>query len=91
MSLVEIAGDNAEPALARANLLAAVGDLVGPLLLAAALWSGLGWRAAFWAAGPMMVAYGLVLATRPLPAPVRHEDEHERVGRADARWPGTAG
>jgi predicted MFS family arabinose efflux permease len=74
VSLVEIAGDNAEPALARANLLAAAGDLAGPLLLAAALWSGLGWRAAFWAAGAAMVAYGLVLATRPLPAPSPPED-----------------
>lgn len=75
VSLVEIAGDNAEPALARANLLAAVGDLAGPLLLAAALWSGLGWRAAFWVAGAAMVAYGLTLATRPLPQPTPDPDE----------------
>jgi predicted MFS family arabinose efflux permease len=75
VSLVEIAGDNAEPALARANLLAAVGDLVGPLLLATALWSGLGWRAAFWAAGAMMVAYGVLLATRPLPRPAPDDEE----------------
>jgi FSR family fosmidomycin resistance protein-like MFS transporter len=75
VSLVEIAGDNVEPALARANLLGALGDLVGPLLLACALWSGLGWRAAFWAAGAAMIAYGLTLATRPLPKPVRHEEE----------------
>lgn len=75
VSLVEVAGDNVEPALARANLLAALGDLAGPLLLAAALWSGLGWRAAFWAAGALMVAYGLALATRPLPAPAPREDD----------------
>jgi FSR family fosmidomycin resistance protein-like MFS transporter len=80
VSLVEVAGENVEPALARANLLASVGDLVGPLLLAAALWSGLGWRAAFWAAGFMMVAYGLTLATRPLPAPTRHDDEPSALG-----------
>ena len=75
VSLVEIAGDKAEPALARANLLASVGDLAGPLLLASALWSGLGWRAAFWAAGAMMVAYGVLLATRPLPSPARDDEE----------------
>ncbi|HEX6355109.1 MFS transporter [Actinophytocola sp.] len=80
VSLVEVAGENAEPALARANLLAAVGDLAGPLLLAAALWSGLGWRAAFWAAGFAMVAYGLTLATRPLPPPTRADDEPSVVG-----------
>jgi predicted MFS family arabinose efflux permease len=75
VSLVEIAGDNVEPALARANLLGALGDLAGPLLLAGALWSGLGWRAAFWVAGAAMIAYGLTLATRPLPKPVRQEEE----------------
>ncbi|TDV50740.1 MFS transporter [Actinophytocola oryzae] len=75
VSLVEVAGDNAEPALARANLLGAVGDLAGPLLLAAALWSGLGWRAAFWAAGVAMVAYGVLLATRPLPHPSPPDEE----------------
>jgi FSR family fosmidomycin resistance protein-like MFS transporter len=75
VSLVEIAGDNVEPALARANLLASLGDLAGPLLLAAALWSGLGWRAAFWVAGAAMIAYGLVLASRPLPPPRRDDEE----------------
>jgi predicted MFS family arabinose efflux permease len=69
VSLVDVAGDKLEPALARSNLLAAVGDLVGPLLLAAALATGLGWRAAFWAAGALMVAYGLLLAIQPLPRP----------------------
>lgn len=80
VSLVEIAGDNAEPALARANLLASLGDLMGPLLLASALWSGLGWRAAFWAAGVMMVAYGVLLATRPLPRPVPGDEEQSAFG-----------
>ncbi len=69
VSLVEAAGDRAEPALARANLLAAVGDLAGPALLAATLATGLGWRAAFWAAGALLFAYGLILAAQPLPSP----------------------
>ena len=80
VSLVEVAGDNAEPALARANLLGAVGDLAGPVLLAGALWTGLGWRAAFWAAGFAMVAYGLTLATRPLPRPSPPEEEQSALG-----------
>jgi predicted MFS family arabinose efflux permease len=80
VSLVEIAGDNVEPALARANLLAAVGDLAGPLLLAAALWSGLGWRAAFWVAGFAMLAYGVTLATRPLPPPKPADEEQSVLG-----------
>jgi predicted MFS family arabinose efflux permease len=81
VSLVEVAGDNVEPALARANLLGAVGDLAGPVLLAVALWSGLGWRAAFWAAGVAMALYGLTLATRPLPRP-QPSDEEESVWRS---------
>lgn len=81
VSLVEVAGDNAEPALARVNLLGAVGDLAGPVLLAAALWSGLGWRAAFWAAGVAMAMYGLTLASRPLPRP-RPPDDEESVWRS---------
>ncbi|HWM03623.1 MAG TPA: MFS transporter [Actinophytocola sp.] len=81
VALVDVAGDKLEPALARSTLLAAVGDLLGPLLLAAALGTGLGWRAAFWATGAMMVAYGLILATQPLPAPHRDPDEEHRPWR----------
>lgn len=77
VALVEVAGDNVEPALARSNLLAAVGDLIGPLLLFAALGTGLGWRAAFWAAGALMVAYGLLLASQPLPSPAEPDDDHQ--------------
>jgi predicted MFS family arabinose efflux permease len=69
VSLVDVAGDTLEPALARSNLLAAIGDLVGPLLLTAALATGLGWCAAFWAAGALMMTYGVLLATQPLPRP----------------------
>ena len=76
VALVDVAGENVEPALARSNLLAAIGDLVGPLLLAGALATGLGWRAAFVAAGAMMVAYGLVLATQKLPRPAE-QPEHQ--------------
>ncbi|MCT2586421.1 MFS transporter [Actinophytocola gossypii] len=77
VALVETTGDNVEPALARSNLLAAIGDLVGPLLLFAALGTGLGWRAAFWAAGALMVAYGLFLASQPLPSPAEPDDDHQ--------------
>ena len=77
VALVEVTGDNVEPALARSNLLAAVGDLIGPLLLFTALATGLGWRAAFWAAGALMIAYGLLLASQPLPSPAERDDDHQ--------------
>lgn len=78
VALVDVAGGRTEAALARSNLLAAVGDLVGPLLLAASLATGFGWRGAFWAGGALMIAYGLVLATQPLPRPARADDGEER-------------
>lgn len=81
VALVDVAGDKLEPALARSNLLAAIGDLVGPLLLAASLATGFGWRGAFWAAGALMIAYGVVLATQPLPRPTGHDDEERRPWR----------
>lgn len=77
VALVDVAGERVEPALARSNLLAAIGDLAGPLLLAASLATGLGWRGAFWAAGALMIAYGVLLATQPLPRPSRSPDDEE--------------
>ncbi|MGH9216525.1 MAG: MFS transporter [Acidimicrobiales bacterium] len=71
VALVDVAGDRTELAVARATLLGTVGDLAGPALLAACLTTGLGWRAAFVAAGLGMVGYALLLASQPLPEPSR--------------------
>ncbi len=79
VALVDVAGDKIEPALARSNLLASVGDIFGPLLLAGSLATGLGWRGAFWAGGALMIAYGIVLATQPLPRPVKADDDEQRT------------
>jgi len=69
VALVDVAGDRLELAVARATLLGSIGDLAGPALLALCLTTGLGWRAAFVVAGLGMAAYGLLLASQPLPAP----------------------
>jgi predicted MFS family arabinose efflux permease len=71
VALVDVAGDRLELAVARATLLGTIGDLAGPALLAACLATGLGWRAAFVAAGLGMAGYGLLLASQPLPGPSR--------------------
>lgn len=71
VALVDVAGDRTELAVARATLLGTVGDLAGPALLAVCLTTGLGWRAAFVAAGLGMVGYALLLASQPLPEPSR--------------------
>ena len=81
VALVDVTGDKIEPALARSNLLAAVGELIGPLLLAASLATGFGWRGAFWAGGAMMIVYGIFLATQPLPGPSGPDDEERTPWR----------
>jgi predicted MFS family arabinose efflux permease len=55
---------------------AAVGDLLGPLTLAAAATLGLGWRGAFLVGGGLMIFYAAALARQPLPPP------HPRVSPA---------
>jgi predicted MFS family arabinose efflux permease len=84
VALVDVAGDKIEMAVARATLLGTIGDLAGPGLLAAGLATGLGWRAAFVAAGVGMAAYGLLLATQPLPDPhpAPIADDGSRTGQA---------
>ena len=80
VALVDVAGDRIELAVARGTLLGTVGDLAGPALLAACLATGLGWRAAFVAAGVGMAAYGLLVASQPLPAPSRSSRAASEAG-----------
>jgi predicted MFS family arabinose efflux permease len=83
VALVDVAGDRIELAVARGTLLGTIGDVAGPALLAACLTTGLGWRAAFVAAGLGMAGYGLLLASQPLPGPSRPP----RAGPDDASQP----
>jgi predicted MFS family arabinose efflux permease len=69
VALVDVAGDDIEAAVARVTFLGTLGDLTGPALLAACLATALGWRGAFALAGLGVIAYGIVLATQPLPPP----------------------
>jgi len=75
VALVDMAGDDLRRYLARSNLLATVGDLLGPALVAATVALGLSWRVAFGAGAVLMALYGLALAGSPLPPPVRHGDD----------------
>lgn len=69
VALVELAGDDLRRALARSNLLATVGDLLGPGLVLAVAATGLSWRVAFGAGALVLAAYGVALAAAPLPRP----------------------
>ncbi len=69
VALVDMAGDDLRRYLARSNLLATIGDLMGPGLVAAAALAGLSWRVAFAAGAVLMGIYALALAASPLPPP----------------------
>lgn len=77
VALVDIAGDQLRRYLARSNLLATVGGLLGPALVAAAVVLGLSWRAAFGVGAGLMALYALALAGAPLPPPAKATDVGE--------------
>lgn len=81
VALVDLAGEDLRRYLARANLLATVGDLLGPALLAGALVLGLSWRAAFGVGAVAMTFYALALAGAPLPPPARVAAGDDEGGR----------
>ena len=87
VALVDLAGDDLRRFLARSNLLATVGDLLGPALLAGAVVLGLSWRAAFGVGALLMAVYALALSGAPLPAPARVAGGGEEEG---GRRPGLA-
>ncbi|HEV3365536.1 MAG TPA: MFS transporter [Acidimicrobiia bacterium] len=69
VALVDLAGEDLRPFLARSNLLGVIGGLLGPALLGVVAALGLSWRAAFWAASALLCGYGVALAGVPLPSP----------------------
>jgi FSR family fosmidomycin resistance protein-like MFS transporter len=90
VAMVDMAGDDLRRWLARSNLLATIGDLLGPALLAAAAVAGVSWRVAFAVGAVAMGLYGLALAGAPLPAPpartrVGAGDEDEDAGGGSSR------
>lgn len=61
--------DDLRVLLGQQNVLAAIGSIVGPLVLSATLALGLGWRAAFGFAALVLFAYAAFLASQPIPPP----------------------
>lgn len=79
IALVDLARENLAPALARVNVLGAVGDLLGPLTLAGALAAGLSWRVPLLGGGALMLLYAAVLAGQRFPRPQPREDARTPV------------
>jgi predicted MFS family arabinose efflux permease len=82
VALVELAGDDLRSYLARSNLLASVGDLAGPALIAAVAALGWSWRVAFGVAAALLALYGLALSATPLPPAVRSDDGADGAPRS---------
>jgi predicted MFS family arabinose efflux permease len=69
VALVDVAGGRLTSALGRQHAFASAGDVLSPILVAAALGAGLGWRPLFLAGGITMVGYAFWLSRQPLPPP----------------------
>ncbi len=69
VALVDLVPKDLRRYLARANLLATLGDLVGPALVAGVAVAGVSWRAAFLIGAGVLGVYGVALAAVPLPPP----------------------
>ncbi len=65
-TLMDLAPERREQNMARWTLAGSFGYVGGPVVIAVALWVGVGWRGAL--AGLALVALGLTLAARRLPA-----------------------
>jgi MFS family permease len=74
VALVDLAGDDLRRYLARGNLLATIGDLLGPALITGVALAGLSWRGVFAVGAGLLGLYGVVLAVTPLPPPVANGD-----------------
>jgi predicted MFS family arabinose efflux permease len=85
LALAELAGDELESTLARTNLLGSIGELLGPVTLAVAAGTGIGWRPVFAAGGVLMLAYAAWIVAQPLPRPRRDGSTPWSVARAVVR------
>jgi len=69
VAIVDVAGDHLETLLARINVGATVGDLIGPAVLAGVTASGLSWRVALVGSAVVMTGFATLVTAAPLPPP----------------------
>lgn len=80
IALVDISGEHLTTALGRQNLLAAIGDLLSPVVLVAAGLLRVGWRALFVGSAILMFGYSWWLGSENLPAPEPDDERSVRAG-----------
>jgi MFS family permease len=74
LALLDVAGEASHDRLAHSYFISCIGDLAGPMLLILVSAIGFGWRGAFGIAAAVVAAFGVWMATLPLPAPVHHPE-----------------
>lgn len=75
VALADVSGPDVATNVARSNVLAGVGDLLGPLAVIAAAAAGLSWRVPVVAGAVIVGLYGVWFATLPVPAARAPEPE----------------
>jgi predicted MFS family arabinose efflux permease len=76
-TLADLYPETRERVMTRWALMGLLGDLVGPVLLAALAAAGLGWRAAFGVVAALLALWSLALF-RPFPDPPRTAEQQEK-------------
>jgi MFS family permease len=80
-TLIDARPDQRERTMTRWAAMGLAGDLLAPLLMAAAAWATLGWRHAFGLAGAIVAVWALALARLPFPPASAQADEPDRGER----------
>jgi MFS family permease len=92
LALLDVAGDESHDRIAHSYFISCLGDLAGPMLLILITAIGFGWRAAFTIAAVAMAAFGVWIASLPLPPPTHHpeiggvRDSLREIVRTPAVW-----
>ena len=81
VALVDLAGEHLERAIGSASLFGAAGDLLGPVALVVTAALGWSWRVPFVVGAGVCTAYGVWLATLPLPPPRPADGVHASAFR----------
>jgi predicted MFS family arabinose efflux permease len=76
-TLVDADPEHRARTMVRWTLCSAIGDVAGPVLLAALAVAQLDWRAAFVIVGAVLLAFAFVMAARPFPTAPSSDDEGE--------------
>ncbi len=86
IALVDVAGHRLEALLARINLGATLGDLIGPVVLASITAMGGSWRTALLVSAAAMLGFATIVAAAPLPPPgsMPHLDDGGTDDEADS-------